>query len=179
MIEDYIYNLRLRRNLGFNRVYGILYKNGHKVNNSKEGKYETKYYIKNYINGKKEGEYKLFYENGEIREIILYENGLKHGESKTFYETGEIYSNIKYKYDDLIKEFKYYKSGQIRCIEYCRFGNDTVIHFYKNGKINGLESRTELFSRHGLWINFYENSKVKSVQQYSRGTLMKSEEFYY
>ena len=42
-----------------------------------------------YVNGKKDGEWKKFYEDGNLKEIRNYENGVKHGKHLGFFQNGK------------------------------------------------------------------------------------------
>jgi antitoxin component YwqK of YwqJK toxin-antitoxin module len=44
------------------------------------------------LNGKKEGEYKSYYDNGRLYIICNYINGLKEGEYKQYYSNGNLWT---------------------------------------------------------------------------------------
>lgn len=54
-----------------------------------------------FMDDKREGEYKTFYEDGKIKEIGFYKNGFIHGLSKRFNEDGSL------------KDEKNYENGKV------------------------------------------------------------------
>ena len=47
-------------------------------------------------NGKKNGECKEYYENGQLKEICSYTNDKKSGEEKSYWRNGQLMSICKY-----------------------------------------------------------------------------------
>jgi len=77
-----------------------------------DGNNLKKYFI---FNDKKEGEYKHYWENGQLREICNYKDGKKEGTYKEYYENGQL--REIYNYKDEKKEgkcIKYYNDGYTR-----------------------------------------------------------------
>ena len=77
------------------------------------------------FNGKKEGEYKSYYRDGQLEEICNYKNNNMEGEYKYYYKNGQIWGTRNYKNGKLEGEFIiYHENGQI-----CEILN------YKNGNL--------------------------------------------
>ena len=77
------------------------------------------------LNGKIEGSWTNYWENGEIYGKMKYENGLRHGAFFTFHENGELHQQCRYargKLDGL-------------CVEFDNAGNKMSSITYKNGVI--------------------------------------------
>jgi antitoxin component YwqK of YwqJK toxin-antitoxin module len=69
-----------------------------------------------FVNGKKEGEHKLFYSNGILAELTRYEKGLPLGKSLQFYPSGTIQRQISFEYGNLsiiTEETNYYPNGKV------------------------------------------------------------------
>lgn len=107
-------------------------------------------------NGKKDGIYKSYYKNGNLKEEIDYKNGVKNGVSREYYESGE-----------LEQEFNFING---LCSGPCKM-------FYKNGQLNfqsnynnngKLEGKTKHYFKNGLLHEerFYQNNKSKKVKKY-------------
>ncbi len=77
------------------------------------------------LNGKKEGEYKRYYKNGQLQLIGTYINGNEEGEEKWFYKNGQLWIICNYINHILEGEYKeYHESGELE-----------KIYIYGNGKI--------------------------------------------
>ncbi len=76
----------------------------------------TKYFI---FNGKIEGEYKKYYNNG-LKVICNYKNERKEGIYKIYYDNGQLWLICNYKNNKLEGEYKsYYRNGQLyRIVNY-------------------------------------------------------------
>jgi len=105
-----------------------------------------------YVNGKKDGEWKKFYEDGNLKEIRNYENGVKHGKHLGFFQNGKKQFEYNLKDDEyhglkktwnkkgvLIQEMNFimgYESGSQKVW----YNNGTIKsnYFVKNGRRFGL-----------------------------------------
>ncbi len=84
-----------------------------------EIKSQIKYFI---FNGKREGEYKEYHENGQLKKICNYSNDKKEGKYKQYYKNGKIYIICNYKnakIEGIYKEC--YENIEIEII--CNFKN--------------------------------------------------------
>lgn len=65
--------------------------------------------------GKKDGKYKSFYINGELRIETSYKNGEKDGSYEEYYENGQLKIETTYKNNEVCGEFKIYDdSGKLQ-----------------------------------------------------------------
>ena len=109
---------------------------------------ETGDYLRVYTKGSKrngrEGEWKSYYENGNLKSVNRYLKGDKHGDWKSYYENGDPISIAHYVEGAKHGEWKlYYESG---------FPEETGRY------VNGLEQ--------GEWVYYYENNKIQSTGAY-------------
>lgn len=102
-----------------------------------------------YINGKKDGEHKSWYDNGQLKSLGNYDNGLFIN-YQSWFENGnkEIY-NVPKK-DTLYEVSIWFESGQLKQRFYCKNlkiegefrewfedGHLRTIHNYRDNKLNG------------------------------------------
>ena len=82
------------------------------LNGKKEGEYKSYYdngqleMICNYVNNKTEGEYKEYYRSGQLFIICNYLNDKWDGEYKSYYENGNLYEHLIYSHGQLIQTIK-------------------------------------------------------------------------
>jgi len=55
------------------------------------GELKEEYYE---LNGKKEGDYKLYWKNGQLNLISNYVNGVQEGECKKYWRNGQLYGEM-------------------------------------------------------------------------------------
>ncbi len=67
-----------------------------------------------YINGKMEGKLKSYYPGGKIKNLIDFKNGVVNGDSKTYYKSGKLMSIQKYIKGKLVYEKGYTEDGKIK-----------------------------------------------------------------
>ena len=102
--------------------YNDNYDNYNDTNNYTQTK--LLYYEYFVFNGKKNGTYKAYYENGQLREICNYKDGKKEGGNIKYYNDGCIRIICNYKNDKLEGEYNKYYDGKL-------FQKS----FYKNNKL--------------------------------------------
>ena len=133
---------------------GKLFSSCFVCNDVKEGEYREFYensdlkVICNYINGKKEGEYKEYYKNNLIL-MCNYINGKKEGEQITYIIFNTIIGTIKcnYKNDNLNGEYKEYDEDDILIFK-CN---------YINGEKDGYQKK------------FNKRGELKSIKKFIMG----------
>jgi antitoxin component YwqK of YwqJK toxin-antitoxin module len=101
----------------------------------------------------KEGEYKQFYDNGNLKILCYYNNNKLNGHY------------ILYNYDKTINKCSFYNNNVLEGEEiqyYEHFGRRPMRKsFYTNGKLDG---KTELYNDDGKleWTMVYDNGNIKS-----------------
>lgn len=131
-------------------VYGIYLKTHEVVihNAPSLGKEESNYDFVSLLKGQRNGTYKTFYPNGQLREEFVIVNGRKNGPSKTYFDNGALRSEDHYKDDQL--------DGEIKRYEYAT-GFFFSVNQYKEGLLDGVNK----------W--FYPSGKLRSEEQYVKG----------
>ena len=91
---------------------------------------------------------KIYYENGELKEIWHYEDDTENGTFLKYYRNGNLYSK-----------------GQVLNGEY----NGLIIYYYENGS---LESEWEFENgfAHGKYIAYHKNGNIKIEATRQNGT---------
>lgn len=131
-----------------------------------------------YIFNIKIGEWKWFFENGNLEKIGYYnDNGKEEGIWKEYYDNGKLkleenYSNGNY--DGYVTE--YYNNGQLNSKllyvpvihKSSRIKDSTYTFYHKNGKLK--EKGSYKFGlKNGLWTTWYDKGVIKSKGHYNNG----------
>ena len=120
-------------------------------------------YEQSYKNGKRDGIWKKWYENGQLACEVNYNNGVLDGIAKIYHENGKLEREVSFnanKEEGIIQAF--FPSGKINAT--CSFKegkeNGTSYYYYENGQIrakfnylNGL--------RNGKCQSYFKNGKLR------------------
>lgn len=147
---------KLVNGTGWNRWY---YKNGQISD------------INYHVNGKTNGELKIWFENGQIKEISHWKNGVQDGTCETYHENGNPKEKANWINDKLDgKRENWYENGQKDQVEFYNNGvrEGQIVQWYSNGNKKGvmkfISGKVE-----GRVISYYENGKVKSQGDFKDG----------
>tara|TARA_B110000003_G_C16571540_1_gene504482 strand:+ start:626 stop:1240 length:615 start_codon:yes stop_codon:yes gene_type:complete len=161
--------------------------------------FSQKKYIKYYDNnnikvegnldseGKQDGEWKFYYENGKVSDINIFKNGVANGLTVNYYKNGTIHlkGNLKNGKEDGEWKF-YYASGVLeKKFNYTngiRTGEQRS--YFESGKIKTIKNivmcdfdklypdptpaffGTKESCADGIWIEYYENGQIKKETIY-------------
>lgn len=145
--------------------------------------------------GQKQGEWKKYHKNGMLRYVGNFINNKPVGEFKNYYETGNLQSKMDHK-GSVSYFIAFYKTGEVQIVgKYINQKRDSTWNFYdvdgykKSSEfyINGQKNRTsylyftngniaeekEFFNdfENGKWITYFENGKKKIEATYENGGL--------
>ena len=150
----------------------------------------------------KQGPWKYFWDNGNLRMEGSYLNDKKHGFFKTYDENGNFLAVEKYENDQLIADAKETKTLQKK-VAYHPNGKPSITATYYNGKPDGIRREFDstgkiikgyLFSdgrlthegitdlngkRQGIWKEFYETGELKSMGRYKNSTPVGEWKFFF
>ena len=91
-----------------------------------------------YLDGKKNGDFKIYYESGQIKTECSFINNLQHGKTISYYKTGQVKTECSF-INNLQhgKTISYYKTGQVFRKFQMEQGEiiGIVQEFFKNGNI--------------------------------------------
>ncbi|WP_445747275.1 hypothetical protein [Polaribacter sp.] len=135
---------------------------------------DGKFLIGKFINGKKEGAWKIYIGNSKknliLREEGTYKNDKKDGKW-TIYEFEKVRKVENYKDDNLHgEEITYFKNGKISSRG--NYVNDEAdgqhITYYENGFISAIENY-KIGVEHGKFISYFENGKLEASTNFVNG----------
>jgi antitoxin component YwqK of YwqJK toxin-antitoxin module len=135
-----------------------------KRNNYPNGKIEEEYFE---VNGKKNGMYKSFYENGIVSSVGEFKFGQMHSDWKYYYSTGQLMSIQKYNKGRLIKIDAWNEKNE----HVIKNGNGEIIIYYSNGSPK-LINRFINNMLHGKQESWYENGQKESELNYNKGKII-------
>ncbi|MCD4698488.1 MAG: hypothetical protein K8S16_19855, partial [Bacteroidales bacterium] len=142
--------------------------------------------------GMKQGKWKYFYDNWQVRLDGEYKNDLKHGYFKEYSRDGSLITTSKY-IDGILQEDvaelakldikrEYYPSGNVKIVasykeevpegirrEYSPDGEVVAGYIFKQGDVIGEGIINEEGIKDGPWKEFYTNGALKSEGVYDQG----------
>jgi len=152
--------------------------------------------------GMKQGKWKYFYDNWQVRLDGEYKNDLKHGYFKEYSRDGSLMTTSKY-IDGILQEDvaelakldikrEYYPSGNVKIVasykeevpegirrEYSPDGEVVAGYIFKQGDVIGEGIINEEGIKDGPWKEFYTNGALKSEGVYDQGKRIGLWKFYH
>jgi antitoxin component YwqK of YwqJK toxin-antitoxin module len=133
----------------------------------------------NYENYRLDGEMKIYYPSGALKELLHFSDGLRQGDDKAYFENGGMEHEYNYEDNDLEGEgVHYYDSGEIKSREH-----------YMNGKLEGAKSvfyKNEILKQsmnfqngllEGAVITYAEDGSIVAEEHYAHGNLISHKEY--
>jgi antitoxin component YwqK of YwqJK toxin-antitoxin module len=143
-------------------------------------------------NGRKQGRWYTFYDNGTLKAEVTYRDGMKNGYLKEYAENGDLLRINKFIDDEIQNEAaeiqkldiqnEYYPNGKVKVSamfrngipegvrrEYGADGNVEKAYLYKNGVIAGEGIVKDDGNRDGPWKDFYAGGSLKAEGNYVNG----------
>ncbi|MCF8218028.1 MAG: hypothetical protein K9J21_03480 [Bacteroidales bacterium] len=143
--------------------------------------------------GRKQGPWKTFYNNGNLKTSVTYLNGKKNGIYKKYNKNGGLVEIKKYKNgkeitdDEQVADYEikrnYYNNGQVKTKatylndkmdgvrrEYDKEGNITKSYVMDQGRVEekgGIVDKSGL--KQGKWEEYYESGQIKAKGKYKDG----------
>jgi antitoxin component YwqK of YwqJK toxin-antitoxin module len=112
----------------------------------------------NYVDGKKSGLGKFFYETGELEAQYTFVEDVAVGEYKSFYKSGKLKSKVNYVNGKKEGEYKeYYESGKLKAK--CIYVNDKIVGTYKEFHENGIVK---------IEVDYIDGEKQGLEKEYSK-----------
>ncbi|WP_415370845.1 toxin-antitoxin system YwqK family antitoxin [Patiriisocius sp. Uisw_047] len=122
-------------------------------------------------NGERTGEWKYYYENGQLESILKYENGFLKGEMKYYYENGQLSLIGKWENGQPIGEWKsYHENGQLYNIGKNENGKKTGEwkFYHENGQLHNI-GKYENGKKTGEWKFYHKNGQLHNIGKYENG----------
>jgi len=133
----------------------------------------------NYHNYRLDGELKIFYPSGALKELLHYSDGLREGNDKGYFESGGLEHEANYTDNDLEgASVHYYDTGEVRSQEHYTNGHldgDKRV-FYKNGTLKqSMTYRNGLLQ--GAVPTYTEDGQIIVEEHYDHGNLISHNEY--
>lgn len=131
----------------------------------------------NYENGRKNGIWKTYYPNGNLKSEITYENSRTKGPYTLYYENGKVEEKGNWARTKNTGDFKRYHSNGKLAQDFTftetgkRSGKQT--YYYANGNLR-LEGNWVEGQENGEMREYYENGDLMEVKSFNDGNLDKS-----
>ncbi len=127
-----------------------------------------------YKDGKKEGIWKEYYKNGNLKSEITFTNNKPDGYAKLYYENGKLSEEGNWKGTKWIGNYKYYHENGKPKYEFV-FTNDgkrsgKQKYYHENGKI-AIEGDWKDGKEAGLIKEYYPDGSIKSEKNFADGKL--------
>ena len=129
----------------------------------------------NKISGEKEGEWKFYYTNNQLKKTENYIEGELNGQYKSYYQNGKLKNEGNYK-DNKKKGFWkfYYENGQVKTRENYKYGylRGSQKSYYDNGE---LKSKGNIIGEgilDGIWEFYYYTGQLREQHVYTSQILV-------
>lgn len=152
--------------------------------------------------GKKQGKWKLFFDNDMVKLEGVYKDDLKNGFFKEYDKNGVLLTIKKFVNDieevqasEVVKlnvKTDYYSNGQVKTVasykkdvpegirrEYDETGKITQGFVFKGGAIVGEGILTEDGVKDGYWKEYYDGGKLRATGAYNKGKQVGEWIYYY
>ncbi|MEN9443578.1 MAG: hypothetical protein RIS47_468 [Bacteroidota bacterium] len=135
-----------------------------------------------YIDNRKDGLWKTYYENGVLQAEITYKLGRQKGYAKTYYEDGKVFEEGVWDSNKWVGSYKAYHSNGVLAYDwnYDEKGKKTgqQRYFYTNGKVL-FAGNWEVGRIKGVLKEYYEDGKIKSERSFVDGKIDSSQTRYF
>jgi antitoxin component YwqK of YwqJK toxin-antitoxin module len=126
--------------------------------------------------------YEKYYANGNIEFSGFFTpNQGRFGEWKFYYENGNLKQIGNYKFDNISGEWKYYReNGDLRSVgNYNDYGslNGESRFYHENGKLDAIGNYTT-GKKTGKWRTYFNNGKLSSIGNYEYGEITGEWKYY-
>lgn len=127
-----------------------------------------------FIDSKKNGIWKEYYPNTNVKSIITYENNRPSGYAKMYHDNGKIKEEGLWKNNRWVGDYKlYYENGQVQqAFKFNANGKreGTQTYYWDNGQVM-ISGNWQEGKESGLLKEYYENGDLRSEKDFSDGTM--------
>lgn len=124
-----------------------------------------------YKNGKKNGTFRKFADNGKIQEETNFKDDMKDGASKWYNKSGKLIAEYNYKNGKFEGPQKtYYENDSLQSLN---FYTDDLLsgeskEYYRNGRVK-VSGTHVMGLKEGTWTEYDEVGKIQAVIKYKNG----------
>ena len=117
------------------------------------------------------------YKDGQVKSIENFKNGKLNGEFKEFFENGSLFQVGTFKNGDMENVKAFYENGNLKFEQNLKDRKGKYRGYYPNGQ---LEEEGEVFQgeKIGLWKYYNENGSLSSEGMYKEGKKVGEWKFY-
>ena len=117
------------------------------------------------------------YKDGQVKSIENFKNGKLNGEFKEFFENGSLFQTGTFKNGDMKNIKVFYENGKLKFEQNLKDRKGKYRGYYPNGQ---LEVEGEVFQGDeiGLWKYYNENGNLSSEGMYKEGKKVGEWKFY-
>lgn len=133
--------------------------------------------------GIKNGQWKQYYANGQMKSVANYFGNIQVGQSKFYDSTGNLLENEFYNAGRLIQRQEYFVNGVLETFtnrnyeeikneggkSYTTIYFDKVFEYYPTGELKSIITFNKDKEQTGKFIEYWENGFVKSEGEYKDG----------
>lgn len=125
----------------------------------------------NFANGKKNGQFRQYYDNTKIQEESNYKNDIKNGSSRWYNKNGRLIAEYNYNggnFEGLQKT--YYENDTLQTVSLYNSNqlSGDYKEYYRNGKVK-ISGKYVAGLKEGTWTEFDELGKPQKVTKYKAG----------
>ncbi len=125
-----------------------------------------------YKDGKKEGEWIVYYPNGNIKTKSFYKNNRIYGPVITYYKNGKIREQGTWKGNKWVGEYRYYyENGQLKYLWYFNQSGKREgkqVYYYDNGQ-KYVEGTWSEGKENGQIKEYYPNGQLHKISNWKNG----------
>jgi antitoxin component YwqK of YwqJK toxin-antitoxin module len=125
------------------------------------------------VNGKREGQWKIYDEHGVLREINYYKNGKLNGPQITFDSAGNVFTRANRFEDKFVDSFKlFYANGQIKTENWFdSVGRSQGVYkaYHDNGKLSLIGRDVDNNSVDTTW-GYDEDGELNYFEYYGKNS---------
>ena len=127
-----------------------------------------------YVNSRKQGVWKKFFSNGNVKDEITYKMNRPNGAYKVYYDNGKIQEEGVWKNSRNTGQFKrFHPNGKIaQNFKFSSTGKreGKQQYFYENGQLM-IEGNWDGGKESGVLTEYYENGDIKAKKDFSEGNM--------
>lgn len=127
-----------------------------------------------YLNSRKQGLWKKYFSNGNVKDEITYAMNRPNGPYKVYYENGKVEEQGVWKNNRNIGDFKrYHPNGKVaQNFNFNTSGKreGKQQYYYENGQIM-IEGNWDSGKESGELVEYYENGDVKAKKVFNEGEM--------
>ncbi|MBU1717550.1 MAG: DUF3352 domain-containing protein, partial [Bacteroidetes bacterium] len=126
----------------------------------------------NISEGKQDGEWKYFYNNGMVKGVVTFSEGIPVGKLTFYYNTGEVLAELEYDDEGNIDEEyrEFYTSGSKKAVIRYRRGktDGKALYYYDNGSVK-IEGEFNKGLKDDVWRYYTKDGQVFDKKKYRNG----------